>query len=180
VSDIAGNASSQVANYQFIWSAGTNGDDVYTISTTSDGTHVEVRKNNGVVPFSGTRSTLDAIGIGAGAGADHISIDMANASPIPPDGIDLDGGTDADQLTLLGTSGAESVALANQQHHHERRKDRARPALKPFNSTAKAGSTTCRSAGASGRLHGNAAPSVAVVDELRDGFAGRRRRIACL
>jgi hypothetical protein len=112
VTDVAGNVNATSAAYQFIWSAGSASSDHYTIDVSADGQSIEVYENSATPSFVAPRASLDALGISAGAGNDRFLVDLAHGSPVPADGMSLDGGTETDSLGVSGSPAAEFVTFA--------------------------------------------------------------------
>jgi hypothetical protein len=111
VQDMAGNGNAVDVVYNFIWSDGGAAPDTYKVATSTDGLTVQVFQNSTTPTYTATRATLGAIGISTLAGNDTVSVDLSNASPIPPNNLFVDGGADIDTLAVLGTVAMETTTF---------------------------------------------------------------------
>ena len=111
VTDAQG-ATSQ-ATFQFIVDATTaiNGDGTDELFRVArNGANVNVFRN-GVLIIDVPQSTTNAYTINALGGADTFIIDYSAGNPVPAGGLSVDGGAGVDGLRVIGSSGADSVAL---------------------------------------------------------------------
>jgi hypothetical protein len=98
--------------YNFIWSAGTSGDDAFRVDLDPAGTTVRVFRNTSAPSFTAARSSLGTIALAGLAGDDSLSVDLINGNPIPIDHIKFDGGANTSAGDIVAFSGTAPVADA--------------------------------------------------------------------
>jgi autotransporter-associated beta strand protein len=117
VTDAQGQTASAVFQYNVVNSVALDGDqsapnqnDVFKVIR--NGAFLDIFRNDMGTPIvhvdyaSAAAYTIQALG-----GADQVLIDLSGGNPIPAVGLRIDGGTGNDIVSVIGSSGADSVTL---------------------------------------------------------------------
>jgi C1A family cysteine protease len=115
ITDSSGNDLSTDASDAWTMNAVNIGTGNDTVKLSRDGTLTKVDINNGATVYWLDPAGFPILNVNTDGGNDTLTVDFSDGNPVPAAGLTYDGGTGADTLKIIGTSGDDVLNYTTAQ-----------------------------------------------------------------